>query len=184
MTMTRLTAVVAVLALGACGGDGGRAAGSFTTSVPGNKMLNGLTPAEVTTLCMDITSFAADAEIRKGSCKISGFLAAFTASLGSNLSDAELKVACMEGYSACLAAPDEPGMCAAPSASCTATVAELSACLKDSRVALAQIHAATPDCSAITRAVLEDDSGGGTPPPDTTPACMTFETKCPDGIPD
>ena len=66
---------------------------------------------------------------------------------------------------------------ACPHLSCGATVGEFAACLSDYRV----YSAATPPCSAITRATL-DATIANLDALSNTSACMTIDNKCPGGL--
>lgn len=188
MQMTRWAVVAAVLALVSCGSSSsGGGGGSFTTSVPSDKPLNTLTPAETTTLCTDIGKAYSDSQVQQGSCKAVAFvLTGLLANFNDMVTDAMLRSTCMQTYNSCLSggADGGAGSCMQPSQACTATVAELAACLKDSKAALVASFNEVPSCTALSRARLmaaETDGGSGGDPMET-PACMTFHAKCPDPL--
>jgi hypothetical protein len=178
-----LTGVFVMGVLEGCGGGGG--GGTFTTSVPGDKPLGGLTGAEADQLCRDQNKFISESTYQMDMCRISAYLAAaFTATLSTTATDAELRTSCSDTYTQCLN-PDPDGgagaggTCGAPPPSCTATVAELAACLNDE---VAQYHALArqiPECGSLTRAGLVETDGGSTPGLTELPAsCQTVQSKC------
>jgi len=153
---------------GSAGGSSG--SGPFTTSVPGNTPLTGLSGTQQTQLCKDFTTYA-DSTLAPALCKLDGLLAAaFT----GGTTDADVQAACAAGYSACLTADGgSTVMCnqnGAPS-TCTATVGDLTSCLNMQTAAFAQI----PSCSSLTVASLAGAFGDGGSA--TEPAvCMQFDT--------
>jgi hypothetical protein len=68
--------VLLIAALG-CGG-GGTSGGpeTFTTSVPADQPLGGLSDDELTQLCADGRQFASDADVQKDNCRLAGYLSA------------------------------------------------------------------------------------------------------------
>jgi hypothetical protein len=101
------------------------------------------------------------------------------AAFASPTSDAAAQAACTPVYNQCMAATSgsTTQTCDPIPATCTATVAQFSACATDSLVALNQVLGAIPSCNAITLAELSESSTGSTA---TTPAtCQAFETACP-----
>jgi hypothetical protein len=173
---------------GGTNGGGGNNGGGFTTSVSGSKMLSGLSPADQTQLCSDgqhyVTTTVAPAQ-----CKELGLLTALELSAAnSSTTDAQLQAACTSGYNGCvtdLANPDGGAptcnFAALTSGNCTATVAELAACLSDTGRAEAQVASAIPSCSTLTSASLNAavTSGGDAGNPANPPSCVTLDTKCP-----
>jgi hypothetical protein len=109
-------------------------------------------------------------------CKMAAVMDAVFA---SPTSDAAAQAACTPVYNQCMAATagSTTQTCDPIPATCTATVAQFSACVTDTLVALNQVLGAIPSCSAITLAELSASSTGGT----TTPpqSCQPLETACP-----
>lgn len=184
MAAVAAMAVVAASAASSCGGSGGGTTG-FSTSVPGDKPLSGLTAAELSTLCMDIgRAFANDSAFKSSACKFAGFTTAAFLLIDPQVTDAALQAACMQTYDACLANPGT-GMCEMPDATCMATVSELGACIGDTKVSFQQLAAAIPSCGSLTKASL-GSGGGDAGTPMESAACMAFNAKCPNNtlIPD
>jgi len=177
------TAILTAAGLGlGCGGGGG--GGKFTTSVPGNTPLGGLTPAQVDQICRDVQSFESQPSVEMDQCRASAYAtAALGASLAPTATDADLQEACATAYDACLhpdGGPTGGATCSAPPATCAATVAELTACLNDQAAANREAATTRPACNAVTRAGLEGSSGIGTIG-SLPPSCQTYVTKCSGG---
>jgi len=152
---------------GSAGGSSG--SGPFTTSVPGNTPLTGLSGTQQTQLCKDFTTYA-DATLAPALCKSVGLL---LAAFSGGTTDAQLQTACAAGYASCLSADGGATVTCDPSATpstCTATVADLTACFNAQSAAAAQI----PSCSSLTAASLASALGDGGS--SATPAvCVPFE---------
>ena len=180
----------AILLVVGCGSSGSspNGGGAFTTSVSGSKPLGALTTAEKTQLCKDASAFLQSSNVVLAECKLAGvFEAEFSAAFDSTLTDTELRAACTDGVNQCVASEKDGGTSTtmttcntdqAVPASCTATVADYTACISTLPQSLG---AAAPECNTITRASLGPDAGIG----DSTggslnsPACVTLSTKCP-----
>ena len=157
--------------------------GSFSSSVAGSTPLNTLTPAQHSTLCKE---FGAYLDGPRTICPLVGLLAA-QASASISATDAQLRKACTDAVASCQQQLDSPdggassgSMCEPIPANCTATVAEMSACLTDQTAVLKQTVAQIPACASLTRASFSADggvSGGGEPP--EPPSCMSLSAKCP-----
>lgn len=180
LSLLTVLAISAGIFLG-CGGGGTGSAGAVT-SVNGTKPLNTLTAAESTQLCKDSGAYVGRAVSKVNACKA---LALVLTALGSPTTEAQARATCASIYTPCLSAPaasSSMDTCDSIPATCTATVAQYSACFSDQIVALNQVLAASPSCGTITLADLSDNgtgggADGGTEP--TSAACMTFETACP-----
>jgi hypothetical protein len=189
MVKRAILSVLALGALAACGGGSSTSsAGSFSTTVPATTPLGQLSSAQLTTLCSDLNRYgmtlASNPTFKQGQCKLAGITAAaFAAGLGAATTDAQLQMACSMTYTQCLNAPPQTttgGSCTtAPAASCTATVAQYTACLNDSVTVGEAALAMLPACNTITAASLSSSTGGtggGNPPA----SCTTFSAACPD----
>jgi hypothetical protein len=162
-----------------CGG-GGRGA-TFVTTVPGGTPLGALTGDQVAQLCSDQDRFLTQASYATDVCRFTaGFAVSLEAELYPDETDDDLRAACTAAYEACLNPEGAAGgdvTCGARPAACTATVAELGACLNDQ---VAEVHAlaqSVPSCDELTRAGLTND--GGTGAVQTTPAsCLAVASKC------
>lgn len=175
--------LVSVWFAAGCGSSsGGGAAGSGeVTSLSGSRALNSLSAAEAAKLCTDSGSYASAAVSQANACK---FAAVFSASFSAPTTDAEARAACMAIYTPCLSAPAQTNdTCDAIPATCTATVAQYSACMKDSIAAFNQTLAVLPGCSTLKLSDLSDNSGGGAGTAGgaaaTEASCVTLEKACP-----
>jgi len=182
--LKRLLRLSCVLAIGAgfvasCGSGGSGSSPTAVTTVDGTKPLNTLTAAETTQLCNDTGAYMERVVSKANTCKMAATMAA---AFASPTSDAAAQAACTPVYNQCMAGPasSTTQTCDPIPADCTATVAQYSACVTDSLVALNQLLGAIPSCNAITLAELSDSSTGGTTTDTTTPAsCQAIESACP-----
>lgn len=185
--MTLMRACVAFVVIGLAvsgllpGCGGGTGVGPFSTSVPGNKPLGSLTPAEADRLCQDRSKFISESTLEMDACRISAYITTrFQAESMTALTDAELRMSCTDEYGQC-ATPDPGGgpvTCDVPPAGCAATVSELVTCINDQTAQFRGIASQLPNCDAVTRAGLAATV-------DTTPpaSCLAYLSKCA-GIPD
>jgi hypothetical protein len=185
------SAVLAIAIVGiGCGssGSGSKGGGNFSTSVPGNKSIASLTPSEQAQLCHDAEQWS-QTSLQPSLCKTSAVLtAAFGAAVDSSVSDAQIQMSCTQAYNECLTSGQSPDAGATSSCqmglsdpTCTATVAEMTACLNDESAALAQETSALPSCGSLTRASLNtatgSDSDAGAA--DEPASCKIVNMKCP-----
>jgi hypothetical protein len=185
----RVLGIFVALAAVGCGssstnGDGGGGGGSFNTTVSGNKSLSSLSDADKTQLCKDVDTFLKTPAVVTAQCKLAGFLAAaLVAGFDDNATDAMLKTTCSQAITSCTSgggdasSGDSMNMCTTDKfpSTCTATVAELSACIQD----FPKMSDNVPDCNSITRSSLSADGGGGPTGTPSTTACDALSTKCP-----
>jgi hypothetical protein len=174
-------------------GSGGTTGGggAFTTSVPSNTKLTGLTNSQLTQFCADGDNFIEHTYIPT-LCDIftptSGIEAA-TQYLQDNpaATNAQLQTACAQSEAdagTCLFTEDPDGglgTCNIGSipASCQATVGDETKCLNDTVTALAQYTDSVPKCSSLTAAIVNAFAaadGGGTLGPAEPASCAVFET--------
>jgi hypothetical protein len=185
--MQKITAMggAMFLALGvasACGGedDGGGAAPGW--SIPDDAVLGTLTDAQKDTLCNEtkanLMSSGLDKDSKEIGCRLQGFLAAVPL-LTSAGDDAALQMACQAAYDPCMAMPS-PTTCTPPTETCMATMAEYRACLDEGAGAADQGLMLLPPCPELTRLKALALAAGGTNQVPPLPACMAFQTKCPD----
>ncbi len=177
---------------GASGGNGGAdssgagnsSAGAFSPSVSGSEQLGNLSPADTQKLCDDLKQYVSGAPFQaaeeKFSCGVSGLLGALSA---TEKTDVAIQTACQSAYDDCLSTlkdmpPTTTDTCQTPDASCTATVAEYTACLNDS----VKVFDTTkiPSCASltadnVTTALLSLGSVSQKPPA----SCAVYEMKCP-----
>jgi len=90
-----------------------------------------------------------------------------------NATDEALQLACVEGYNECMAEPATGGECTRPEGACTATVAEVEACLNDTLAVMNQL----PSCEGLTAETL---NGLEDPAYTEDPAsCVAVDQECP-----
>ncbi len=170
------------LSLAACGGDDSSGGGgSFSPGVDSSKVLGTLTKAESDNLCKASESFVnqifPEAKAKDFSCRFTGIFSALAAK-----NDTELQAMCKKAYEACLKAPapkeDPKGAdsCDKPSASCKATVGELTACYNDIKPNFDKLLNSIPACDKATMASL---SAVGDMKDSTPASCKTLKMKCP-----
>ena len=129
LSLLTVLAISAGIFLG-CGGGGTGSAGAVT-SVNGTKPLNTLTAAESTQLCKDSGAYVGRAVSKVNACKA---LALVLTALGSPTTEAQARATCASIYTPCLSAPaasSSMDTCDSIPATCTATVAQYSACFSD-----------------------------------------------------
>jgi hypothetical protein len=163
-------------------GSGADPGGELDTGLPADKPITSLTDAEIEGLCDKFDAFYSTGKVGDGlkdfGCRFSGLLAAAFAGADT---DAAAKAACKTAYDACAAAPSEStSTCGKPTATCTATVAEVEACANDSAKALEQLVSAFPSCTELTLADLMGSGEETMAPPDPA-SCTTLKMKCPGG---
>lgn len=187
VTMDRYLLSLLVLALGGCGGnaapnDGGA---GFATRVDSRKALGMLSTFEQMQLCNDIVSYTTST-LLPGICRRAALtITASTAQSDTGLPDGDLQQFCSSQYSSCLASSVGTGVDAQGAdagamggvqcdlshlqPTCSATVADYTACLTD----LDAVDRPLPSCGVATRALLIDlTSDGGfsvARPPSCTP---------------
>ena len=170
---------------GSGGSSGADAGGTSVTSISGSKPLNTLSTAEANQLCGDARSYYARSISKSNSCKFAALSFALSSSAPT---EADLRSGCSSTESACgqSDAGTGPTTCEPLPATCTATVAQYSDCIKDEAVLFSQTVSTLPGCSTLTRAdfdaiynALGNAPGGATPPA----SCAALATACPDLTP-
>jgi hypothetical protein len=182
--MRRFSGLVAgsVLAIaagcgGGSGGPGGGGGEPIPTSVPGNKRISDLTPAERHQLCTDIGQWAMSGSFLTDGCNATAWFATdLSASTDPSLTDADLRTTCQGLYDSCVAGGVTTNCSQLPT-TCTATVSEYATCASDSVAALGGL----PPCSAVTRASLPATVARLTSPP-ASAACTSLQNKCPGAV--
>jgi hypothetical protein len=161
--------------LAGCGGGG--STGTFSTSVPGDRPLNGLSSSEIATLCADLANYSSNSTLKRDNCRLTGFLTASLASSMSTATDAELQAACSQISTSCLTTTPN---CPVPApADCTATVAELTACASDSAAQTHLLASQVPACTGINRTAIKNaTSSVGSALVGQPASCQAYEAKC------
>ena len=169
---TRGVLVGIALAIAGCdGSDGG--SGGVPTSVPGNKRIADLTPAERDKLCADVTAWAMSGPPLTGTCNAGALLSTtLLGSLDPAATDASLQTMCATLRDQCVAGGLTTDCSQLPS-TCTATVSEYNMCLSDQIAVLGSL----PPCSSVTRASLPSILTTLSQP--RSAACMSVENQCP-----
>jgi hypothetical protein len=181
MTGTRAwSAIVIMWWMAGCGPSGGSAnLGGFSSSVDGKTQLGQLTPQQQQTLCGEFMSFARSSGLYQDTrdlfCRDGAILGA-SITVPDGAPDDQLRAACRTSYALCTASPAQEQCNFAMDPTCTATVAEASACINDSFQAFKMALDSTPTCDQITVATLQSS---GPPTPPTPPSCVTYMQKCP-----
>jgi len=158
--------------LGCDGGGRGDGGGGFKTAVPGSKRLDELSAMENDQLCMETAAFGWTFD--EDYCRLTSWYTLARESSGNGgLTDADLQATCEVLTNSCVGFV--PLAC--PDLSCGATVGEFAACVSDYRV----YSAATPPCSAMTRATLDATIANLDALSDAS-ACKTIDNKCPGGL--
>ncbi len=174
MRISGLSLAVAIISVG-CGDGGGAGRESIPTSVPGNKRLSDLTPAERGQYCADIGAWAMSGPFLTAGCDVDAWLAAYLQSVAEPAAtDADLRTTCAGIYAQCVANGVTINCDTSTPSTCTATVSEYDACVVEDVAALGEL----PGCSAVTRASVA-------PALDSlmsrslSPMCMAVAAKCP-----
>jgi hypothetical protein len=158
-----------------CGGGKGTGPGPIATSVPGNKRISDLTPAERGQFCADIAEWAMSGPFLTDGCNLDAWVStSLQASLDTTATDADLRATCSALYSECVANGVTSTCDTSAPSTCTATVSEFDTCLVDTVDVLGSV----PDCSALTRASAQTEITAISTRP-LTAACMAVQAKCP-----
>jgi hypothetical protein len=165
---------------GAVGTGGTSSSGTSVTTLSGTKALNALTTADATQLCKDTYAYFGQTIPMATACKYKGLSYATSSSAPS---DAQFQQVCKDHESACTQAgsgvgsADNPG-CSDLHSTCTATVAEYSACISDEVATFNQGMSGLPSCATATSASMSAVWQVMVP---TAPAsCDSLTNKCPD----
>jgi hypothetical protein len=156
--------------------------GSFSSSLDSQRTLDGLTTEESSTLCNEILSFETrsgmQADIMELDCRANASVG-IHAPGDTSQTDADVRAACKEEYDLCKASYQiSAGTCASPPTNCSATVAELVACVNDMFRWTESALADTPMCNAITVAELDARGSSNVEPPQPA-SCLALAQKCP-----
>lgn len=163
------------------GGSGSADAGGGTaiTTIMGSKTLGSLTAAQGTQLCNDTSGYFGRNITKAQACKFG----ALSFSLSSSApTEADLRTGCTNTENDCNQSDAATGiavMCSSIPPSCTATVAQYSACVVDQGALYETNLAALPACSALTRADFDKIT---TSLPNASPpaSCDALMSACPD----
>jgi len=161
---------------------GGAGGGGSVTNLSGTKALNALTAEEATKLCDDTYAYFGSAIPQATACKWKGL--SYATSSSAPTQD-KLRSNCTSKETGCQAADPSavwpnPGCGDLPS-TCTATVAEYSACISDEVTDFNQTVNGLPSCTEFTSAgtsAIWDAMGANAPA-----GCTSLTDKCPDLYP-
>jgi hypothetical protein len=158
-------------------GGGGGAATSFTT-LSSSKAVNALTPTEVTQLCNDTYAYFGSAIPKATTCKWKGLSYAASSSAPTQ---AQLQQGCTNKETACQ--PTDPWAdnlgCNDIPTTCTATVAQYTACISAEVAAFIQTVNGLASCATLTDTAPVFDAQTSAPPP----SCVSLNDVCPDLYP-
>jgi hypothetical protein len=161
--------------------------GSFSSGLPKDASLGGLSAADQKTLCDSLQSYTSSLPANNSACKLAGIAQAAVSQFGGAKSDADLQKACSDAETACKNRPTPKfdagtttSTCKPLPANCTATVGELETCITDGTAASSKAFASIPECSALTASFFKPSDGGGLGGLGTTPpSCQPVNQKCP-----
>jgi hypothetical protein len=166
---------------GGAGGTGGTSSnGTSVTTLGDTKSLNALSAAEITQLCKDTYAYFGKAVPMATACQYKGLSFATSSSAPS---DSQFQQICRDQETTCtqagtgLGSADNPGCSDIPS-SCTATVAQYSACVSDELVAFNQGMIGLPSCATATSAVISAVWRVMAPTPPAS--CDSLSVTCPE----
>jgi hypothetical protein len=165
---------------GGTGGGGGTASGASVTTLSGSTAVNALTAAQVTQLCDDTYAYFGSAIPKATTCKWRGLSYAASSSAPSQT---VLQQNCTNKETACQ--PTDPWAnnlgCNDIPSTCTATVAQYSACISDEVAAFIQAVNGLPICTALTSAgtAAVVDAQTASPPA----GCASLMDTCPELYP-
>jgi hypothetical protein len=194
------TALVAG-ALHGCGGSGSKGgtgggssgAGAFTTSVPADKTLGSLSSSEKAVLCADENRYASQTMSQADACRVQAVITAgLAAFFDASATDADLRTICANAYTQCLNASTAGAdggtssagggasitACGSIPGNCTATVAELGACLGDQTAVVHDLAGQIPSCQSVTKADFRSDGGSSGSGATDPVSCITLQSKC------
>src|SRR3954463_2047797 len=165
---------------GGSGGTGGSGTGISVTSLSGGTAVTALTPAQVTQLCDDTYAYFGSAIPKATSCKWRGLSYAASSSAPTQ---AQLQQGCTNKETACQ--PTDPWAdnlgCNDIPTTCTATVAQYTACISAEVAAFIQAVNGLPTCATLTSAgppaVIEAETAN--PPA----SCASLADTCPELYP-
>lgn len=180
MTRTICTLALGLAAsIGCGGGDGGST--QLSTGVDGTKQYGAVTADENQKICNATAAWVGTAfdaaKMKEFGCKLAGVVGGVFGGTA----------ACQSAYDMCKnAAPPDGGAgmpmgatCNKPASTCTATVAELEACLNAIPANLDKLVNALPSCANVSAQSVQQL---GNIQMLLGPACQTFEMKCPGGL--
>jgi hypothetical protein len=165
---------------GAVGTGGSSSGGTSVTTISDSKALNALTPADSTQLCKDVYAYFGKNIPMATACKFKGLSSATSSSAPS---DSQFQQVCKDHEATCTQAgsgvgsADNPGCSAIPS-TCTATVAQYSACISDEVVAFNQGMSGLPSCATAGSASIS--AVWQVMIPSVPASCDSLTTTCPE----
>jgi hypothetical protein len=169
---------------GTGGSGGGAGNGTFSTGLPPNQSLGGLSDADGQKFCDSLNTFYSSNPVFKDfACKSSSYLAAvLLVGFGVAMTDEEAQKTCSDAFDKCASGIADGGTstCKKPSSQCMATTTEFEACVNDSIGVIQGATAGIPACSSITVASLKSDAGSPFPMTQDPTSCDVVKTKCPE----
>jgi hypothetical protein len=182
-----LLGLIAVGALVGCGGGSGGSSG-FSTSAPSGTEVQNLTPSQANQLCDEVNGYLMKQLDSPTLCQAAAVAGTATeAMMDSTLTDAQLQEVCslaatqicslLTADGGASGSADGGASSCGSTAGCTATVAQLSACVNDTGASLSTFEKMFPTCSMVTRAGLASVNQDASPA--EPGSCKTLDTSCP-----
>jgi hypothetical protein len=169
--------LVTFLSLIGCGSDDDKK--TQDSGLADSTIAGTLTPGQNQALCDELAAKTAGFVGSDGAALLCRSFGLFAAQFSSPTSDAEARAACQSTYDECVASPTQTTTtCKPPSATCTATVGEIRACIATIPATLAALKAAVPECKNLTLAQVDEETPGSEAAP--SGPCASVEAKCPD----
>lgn len=173
---------LSVMALGACGGSDSN--GTYSSGVDKAKAGSSMTTDEQSKFCSSAFRYTMSAMSKESMCKVTAVGLSAIALMDDKATNATLQAACKSTFDGCMAdsktVPTEPSAsdmkdCTLEIAACSATTAEIEACINDYTTEVNKVMGAIPSCSALTLTSASMDE-----PKTAEPAsCKALATKCP-----
>jgi hypothetical protein len=163
------------------GAGGAATGGAFSTSVPGTTPIKDLTPDQEAQLCSDLKKFAdaLSAPYADYVCKATALVGAAQA-----MTDADAKTACEAALANCAPADTTDECDVNVAATCTSTVADVSACFNDTAATFAAFDASVPSCVGMTlaqaKAALATLAANNPEGPMEPASCTKVDNECPE----
>lgn len=166
---------------GSGSGTGGSGGGAAVTTLDGSKAVNALSSTQASQLCDDTYNYFAAKIPAATTCKWAGLAYGLQSSAQS---DTVLQNQCSTHQASCMQTANpwtnNPGCNDLPT-TCTATVAQYSACIADEVSSFVQVVGTLPACTSFTMSQTGQvvDAQTANPPA----SCMSLMNTCPDLYP-
>lgn len=181
--------LLGLITAGALVGCGSGGSGGFSTSAPSSTQIQNLTPSQASQVCDDVNSYLMKEIDSATFCQVAAVAGtAMQAMQDTTLTDAQLQTLCAAAAPVvCALLTTDAGangnadagssFACGSTTGCTATVAQLSACVNDTGAAFSTYEKMFPNCSMITRAKLATLNLDASPAEPSS--CQILDTSCP-----